>query len=81
MFHIFCEFLLELYECFFSVAGVAAYGRSRDLPNGFLIGASTAAYQIEGAWNRDGKLQCNFIVLYYKLWIFFSAIPQIHFEN
>lgn len=57
MFNIFCEFLMELFGCFFSVAGVAAIGRSRDLPNGFLVGASTAAYQIEGAWNRDGKLQ------------------------
>ena len=25
------------------------------LPNDFIIGASTAAYQIEGAWNSSGK--------------------------
>jgi beta-glucosidase len=27
----------------------------RGLPKSFIFGASTAAYQIEGAWNQDGK--------------------------
>ncbi|XP_012548562.2 lactase/phlorizin hydrolase [Bombyx mori] len=28
---------------------------SREFPKGFLFGAATASYQIEGAWNIDGK--------------------------
>lgn len=31
------------------------YKTGLQLPDDFLIGASTAAYQIEGAWNTDGK--------------------------
>src|SRR5579864_14650 len=35
-----------------AVAGTAATG---EFPKGFLWGAATAAYQVEGAWNVDGR--------------------------
>ena len=39
----------------------------------FMFGAATAAYQVEGAWNQDGKGMSN--------WDEFSKIPGKTFEN
>ena len=30
-----------------------------DFPNGFLWGAASAAYQVEGAWNEEGKVSIH----------------------
>ncbi|MGD0196823.1 MAG: GH1 family beta-glucosidase [Solirubrobacteraceae bacterium] len=38
-----------------TTGGVGAPGRTRTFPAGFLWGASTASYQIEGAVNEDGR--------------------------
>jgi hypothetical protein len=39
---------------------VATHGtRNYTFPAGFMFGAATASYQIEGAWNYSGKFSCN----------------------
>ena len=37
--------------------------RFQKFPDGFLWGTATASYQIEGAWNEDGKLYLLLLVL------------------
>ncbi len=43
------------------------------MPNNFLFGAASASYQVEGAWNEDGKGLSN--------WDVFSKIPGKTFED
>ncbi len=40
---------------FFSDSGLSDSGQHPTFPKGFFWGTATAAYQIEGAWNEDGK--------------------------
>ncbi|MCR6555535.1 family 1 glycosylhydrolase, partial [Aeromonas sp. CPF2-S1] len=44
-----------------------------DFPNGFLWGAASAAYQVEGAWNEEGKGP--------SVWDSFTKLPGKTFEG
>jgi len=49
--------------CFILVTtGFAAAQDNFAFPDGFLLGAATASYQIEGGWDADGKAEFNTLV-------------------
>jgi lactase-phlorizin hydrolase len=43
----------------FVITGFAAAQDNFTFPDGFLLGAATASYQIEGGWDADGKAEFN----------------------
>jgi len=46
----------------FVMTGFAAAADNVTFPDGFLLGAATASYQIEGGWDADGKAEFNTLV-------------------
>jgi len=44
------------------ITGFAAAQDNFTFPDGFLLGAATASYQIEGGWDADGKAEFNTLV-------------------
>ena len=61
--------------CFvvFVTTGFAAAQDNFMFPDGFLLGAATASYQIEGGWDADGKAEFNTSVhngyyIYRQVW-------------
>merc|ERR1712038_451678 len=63
-------FLFSILLC--SIALALAYSPEEELlydsfPDDFLWGSATAAYQIEGAWNEDGKGP--------SIWDVFTKVP------
>lgn len=61
------KFLILFVELFVTISLAKSNVENLTIPNGFLIGTASSAYQIEGAWNFRGKININVFMFFFNM--------------